>query len=128
MASAAGGHGGEPPGAWLLVSSLPPHLIAAASPAWLEASGYSENEVLGRSAALLQGSGTCLVASGALWTAVQASAAHVALTPTTFHRQAPTTLPYRRTSLSDAEERRHSSAIEHLPEPLSPLTDGGSAC
>ena len=55
----------------LLVSRQPPHLIAHATPAWLDRSGYTEAEIVGRSVTCLQGSGTCLVTAGALWTALQ---------------------------------------------------------
>ena len=61
----------DPTRAWLLVTTQPPHIITSVSAEWLQGTGYAESEVIGRSAALLQGSGTCLVTSGALWTAVQ---------------------------------------------------------
>ena len=66
---------GEPGPSWVLVTTQAPHLIAATSPEWLLATGYAEGDVVGRSATQLLGSGTCLVTTGALWTAVQARSA-----------------------------------------------------
>ena len=62
--------------ACLVVGSQPPHVITAASPEWLRLAGFADGEVCGRPAVLLQGSGTCQMTSGALWTAVQVRAMH----------------------------------------------------
>jgi hypothetical protein len=59
--------------AQLLVSRASPHTILQATPAWLGACGYTEQEVLGRSVIMtLHGDGTCMSTAGALWTALQA--------------------------------------------------------
>lgn len=52
----------------------PPFVIRAATLAWVRAVGYSEQEIIGRSASVLQGEGTCVVTLGALWTALEARA------------------------------------------------------
>ena len=71
MTPAAALHAGLPE---VLVGRAPPHVIVAATPAFLETSGFSETDLVGRSCACMQGSGTCQVTLGALWTALQARA------------------------------------------------------
>jgi len=55
----------------LVVSRTPPHEVLAASVAWLEATGYSEMDVVGQRLSLVHGSGTCLETASALAAAVQ---------------------------------------------------------
>lgn len=50
-----------PPGvAELLVSRVAPHMVLAASPAFLRSANYAEADVVGRSATILVGEGSCL--------------------------------------------------------------------
>lgn len=59
--------------AQLLVARQAPHLILAATPAWLAVSGYAERDIVGRALSLLlQGDGMCMTTVGALWSALQA--------------------------------------------------------
>ena len=61
-----------PPGvAELLVSRVAPHMVLAASPAFLRSANYAEADVVGRSATILVGEGSCLVTMGAMWSALQ---------------------------------------------------------
>ena len=64
----------EPHSPEILVTREPPFVIRAATLAWVRAVGYSEQEIIGRSASVLQGEGTCVVTLGALWTALEARA------------------------------------------------------
>lgn len=85
-------------GAWLLVTTQPPHLIVAVSPEWLQSAGYVESDVTGRSAALLHGSGTCLVTTGALWTAVQVRFAARTSNSCLAHQRSPQALCFLKPS------------------------------
>ena len=61
----------------LLVSRQAPHVVLAATPAWLAGAGFAEQDVVGHALALLlQGDGTCMVTAGALWSALQVSRSH----------------------------------------------------
>ena len=63
--------GMEPSGCELLVSRTSPHLVVAAAPAWLRATGFTEGDVLRQPMSILQGENTCQATLGALWSAIQ---------------------------------------------------------
>jgi hypothetical protein len=108
-------------GAWLLVTTQPPHLIVAVSPEWLQLAGYVESDVTGRSAALLHGSGTCLVTTGALWTAVQVRLAARTSNSRLAHQRAPQALCFLKPSpgsLTSSSMRSLSSMpLSDCPSP-----------